>query len=84
MDQRPIISLDMDESLRTALHAAAAWRHMPVDDYIRDVLATAVRMDTDLAAFVQEGVDAADRGELISQDDMEAWFEARYRSAAAE
>lgn len=84
MDPQPIISLDMDESLRTALYAAAAWRHMPVDDYIRDVLARAVRMDTELAAFVQEGVDSADRGELIGQDDMEAWFEARYRSAAAE
>ncbi|WP_052075700.1 hypothetical protein [Sphingomonas taxi] len=84
MDPRSIIPLDMDESLRTALHAAAAWRHMSVDDYLRDVIGTAVRMDTELAAFVQEGIDSADRGELISQDEMEAWFEARYRSAAAE
>jgi predicted transcriptional regulator len=33
--------------------------------------------------FIQAGIDAADRGELISQEDMEAWFEARHRQAAA-
>ena len=35
-------------------------------------------------AFIQEGVDSADRGELISQEDMEAWFESRRHRAAAE
>ena len=35
-------------------------------------------------AFVQEGIDSADRGELIGQEEMEAWVEARGRQAAAE
>ena len=28
-------------------------------------------------AFVQEGLDAADSGDVISQSEMEAWFEKR-------
>lgn len=34
--------------------------------------------------FLQTGIDAADRGDLISQEDMEAWFDTRHRRAAAE
>ncbi len=41
-------------------------------------------MNVELAAFVQEGIDSIDRDGTISQEEMEAWFEARYRSAAAE
>ena len=40
--------------------------------------------ELEFRAFLQQGVDEADRGELISQEDMEAWFEARHRQAAAE
>jgi predicted transcriptional regulator len=35
-------------------------------------------------SFIQVGIDAADRGELISQEEMEAWFESRRHRAAAE
>ncbi len=66
------------------MNAAAAWRHMSVEDYAKSVIEMASRMDGELVSFVQEGIHAADRGETISQDEMEAWFEARYRSAAAE
>ena len=34
--------------------------------------------------FVQEGVDAADRGELLRQDEMQAWLDGRSHRAAAE
>lgn len=40
--------------------------------------------EVDFLAFVQEGIDSADRGELISQEDMEAWFASRRHRAAAE
>ncbi|RZM33204.1 MAG: hypothetical protein EOP67_23615 [Sphingomonas sp.] len=76
--------MDLDAESLASLKAAAAWRDMSVDDYMKSVVETATLMDIELAAFVQEGIDSADRGELISQEDMEVWFEARYRSAAAE
>ena len=33
--------------------------------------------EAELLAFVQEGIDAADRGELIPQEEIERWFEQR-------
>jgi predicted transcriptional regulator len=70
-------SLAKLDQLSTMLDRSRAW-----------IVAKAVQryVDEELAfrAFVQQGVDAADRGELISQEDMEAWFEARHRQAAAE
>jgi predicted transcriptional regulator len=33
--------------------------------------------EADFLAFVQQGVDAADRGELISQEEMERWWKSR-------
>jgi predicted transcriptional regulator len=42
-----------------------------------------VAEELEFHAFIQAGIDSADRGELISQEEMEAWFEARHRQAAA-
>lgn len=78
------LPLEVDDDLLAAIGAAAAWRDMSIPDYLRSIIVTATDMDAELAAFMQEGVDSADRGELISQEEMEEWFEARYRSAAAE
>ena len=33
--------------------------------------------EAELLAFVQEGIDAADRGDLIPQEEVERWFEQR-------
>lgn len=78
------MTFELDETLTSAVHAAADWRGMSVVDYLREVVTTASNMDGELASFVQEGIDAADRGDTVSQEEMEAWFEARYRAAAAE
>ena len=34
--------------------------------------------------FLQAGIDAADRGDMISQEEMEQWFAERHRAVAAE
>lgn len=38
---------------------------------------------TELMAFIQVGIDSAERGELIGQDEMEGWLEARYAPGRA-
>jgi len=74
LDEAALADLDR---LAAALDRTRAW-----------IVAKAVQryVDEELAfrAFVQEGIDAAGRGETISQEEMEAWFEARHRQAAAE
>ncbi len=84
VDETPSDMIPVDPSLRQSLAAAAAWRGMSVAHYCHEVLARATRMDADLAASVQQGLDDIERGAVFSQGEIEDWFEARYRSAAAE
>lgn len=41
-----------------------------------------VAEEAEFLRFVQVGVDSADRGDLVSQEEMEHWFEARKASRA--
>ncbi|AQR75013.1 CopG family ribbon-helix-helix protein [Sphingomonas sp. LM7] len=65
------------DQLSTMLDRSRAW-------IVAKAVQRYVDEELEFRAFVQQGVDAADRGELISQEDMEAWFEARHRQAASE
>jgi predicted transcriptional regulator len=65
------------DELCTKVDRSRAWIvAKAVQRYVDDEL--------EFRAFVQQGVDEADRGALIGQNEMEAWFEARHRQAAAE
>jgi predicted transcriptional regulator len=65
------------DQLSTMLDRSRAW-------IVAKAVQRYVDEELEFRAFVQQGIDEADRGELISQEDMEAWFEARHRQAAAE
>lgn len=84
MNKSAVITARLDEQGLARLDQLAAM----LDRSRAWIVAKAVRRYVDeeleFRAFVQQGVDAADRGESISQEDMEAWFEARHRQAAAE
>jgi predicted transcriptional regulator len=40
-------------------------------------ISRAAKHEAEFLAFVQEGIDAADRGELIGNEEMNAWFDER-------
>jgi predicted transcriptional regulator len=84
MTEHASLTLDLDKESLASLKAAAAWRDMSVDDYVKSVVETATRMDIELAAFVQAGIDDIDAGRSYTQEQVEAWFEARHRDIAAE
>lgn len=67
MEMRPITTA-IDAATDDAISRLAAGRGISRDEFAADALRRAVRADMELAAFVQVGVDAADRGELIPQD----------------
>lgn len=55
------------------------------DDPLEQVLRAAEEKAIEaMDAFLKESIEQADRGELISQEDMEAWFAARGVRDAAE
>jgi predicted transcriptional regulator len=84
MTEGASLTLDLDTASLASLKAAAAWRGMTVDAYVKSVIETATQMDIELAAFVQEGIDDIDAGRSYTQEQVEAWFEARHRDIAAE
>jgi len=65
------------DRLASKLDRSRAW-------VIQQAIERYVDTELELLAFIQVGIDSADRGELISQEEMEAWFAARRLQAAAE
>lgn len=72
----PALLAKLDE-LAGAVDRSRAW-------LVAKAVQRYVEEELEFHTFIQAGIDSADRGELISQEDMEAWFEARHRQAAAE
>ena len=79
-----VVTTRIDEPLSAALDKLAARQGRSRASLMQRAIARYVEEESAFWAFVQEGIDAADRGELISQDEMEAWFESRRHRAAAE
>lgn len=52
-------------------------------EFIAGAVERAAQSESDYLAFIQVGIDAADRGDTISQDEMERWFEERIAQRAA-
>jgi predicted transcriptional regulator len=65
------------DQLAERLDRSRAW-------VIQQAIRRYVSAEIDLLDFVQIGIDAADRGDFVSQEDMEAWFASRGLRAAAE
>lgn len=75
------ISAEVDDVTLARIEAAASQLGVSLEQFAGDALRRAAdeAMDQPAAwrAFVQEGIDSADRGEWVSQEEMEAWFEER-------
>lgn len=84
MTEGATLNLDLNMASLASPKAAAAWRDMTVDAYVKSVVENATQVDIELAAFVQEGIDDIDAGRSYTQEQVEAWFEARHRDIAAE
>lgn len=82
MEMRPITTA-IDAATDDAISRLAAGRGITRDEFAADALRRAVRADEELAAFVQVGIDAANRGELIPHEVVMAELDAmieRHRS----
>ncbi len=75
MDLRPI-STAIDAATDDAITRFAAERGIPRDQFAADALRRAVRADEELAAFVQVGIDAADRGDVVPHETVIAELDA--------
>jgi predicted transcriptional regulator len=72
---RIIARLDAVTSARVA--AAAEARGISDEQYVAEAAKRMVDVDEEYRSFIQEGIDAADRGDVVTQTEMEVWFEQR-------
>lgn len=85
MGKHATITAQVDPETLALVDKAAESRGLSRAKFAAEAIRRAAESDADFLAFVQEGIDAADRGDVISQEEMEAWFEARitgHRAAA--
>lgn len=84
MNKPAAITAYVDAETLATVEQLAAAQGRSVAEFAADAIERLAESEAEYRAFVQVGIDAADRGEVIGQEDMEAWFEARRRQAAAE
>ena len=71
------VTAQLDERTLATVSDLARWRGITDAEYIAEAVRRVAESEADYRAFIQEGIDAADRGELIPQAEMERWFEER-------
>lgn len=84
MSKTTVITTRLDPELLDKLDALAARMDRSRAWVAAKAVERYVQEELEYRDFIQAGIDAADRGDLVSQEEMEAWFEARHRQAAAE
>ena len=72
----PVVA-QLDAETFATMHEQALSRGLSDAEYASQAIRRVAESDAGDRAFVQEGIDAANRGELISQEEMERWFAAR-------
>lgn len=70
------LTIDLTEDQKTRLEALATFKQVSVSQFLVDLVENNARRDVDFRALVQEGIDEADRGELIDHADVMAEVEA--------
>jgi len=75
--------IDVTEDQKARLEALATFKQVSVAQYLVDLAEYNVRRDADFRALVQEGLDEADRGELVDHADVMAEAEALIAASEA-
>ncbi|CAN5648932.1 hypothetical protein BH10PSE14_BH10PSE14_01240 [soil metagenome] len=84
MSKTSVITARIDADLSDRLDALAAKLDRSRAWIMSKAIERFVDEETAFRAFIQEGIDAADRGEVYSQEEMEAWVEGLRHQTAAE
>jgi predicted transcriptional regulator len=71
------ITAPLDPATLALVEDLARARGISGPEFAADAIRRAAQDAVDWRAFVQEGIDCVERGEVYTQDEVEAWFEAR-------
>ncbi len=82
MSRSAVITTRVDEDTLDALDKLAARSERTRAWIVAKAIQRYVEEESAFHEFVQEGLDELDRGEFYTQEQMEAWFAARYDATA--
>ena len=77
-----VITTRVSDEVLTMIDRLSASRKRSRAWIANRLIEVAVSRQIELDDFVQAGIDSADRGDLISQEEMENWFEQRVAARA--
>jgi predicted transcriptional regulator len=77
MNKPAFITAPIDAETLALVEQLAEARGRSVEDYVAEAVQRVAESEADFRAFVQVGIDAADRGELIPHEEVMAELEAR-------
>jgi len=78
MSKTAVITARLDAETLAALDALALTRERSRAWLVAKAIKRFVEQETAFDAFIQEGDDAIDRGDYLTQEQMEAWIAQRY------
>jgi len=77
MNKPAFITAPIDAETLALVEQLAEAQGRSVEDYVAEAVQRVAESEADFRAFVQVGIDAADRGELIPHEEVMAELEAR-------
>lgn len=83
MSKSAVVTARLDPETLKSLDELAVSRERTRAWLVEKAVKRFVEEENDFAAFIKAGEDAIDNGDYLTQEEMEAWFEDRYRSSDA-
>jgi predicted transcriptional regulator len=77
MSKSAVITARLDEETLKLVDRVAKAHGRSRAAFAAQAIRQIAEREAEFLAFIQEGVDAADRGDVLSQDEMERWYGAR-------
>jgi predicted transcriptional regulator len=77
MSKQNVISARVSDDVLAMVDRLAASKDRSRAWLVSRLLEKSVKEAVEFEDFIQTGIDSADRGDVIRQEEMEAWFEAR-------
>ena len=77
MSKTAVITARLDEETLKLVDRVAKAHGRSRAAFAAQAIRQIAEREAEFLAFIQEGIDAADRGDVVSQDEMERWFDSR-------
>lgn len=84
MSKHNVISARVSDEVLEMVDRIAELRDRSRAWIVSTLIETAARDELEFREFLQAGIESADRGELVSQEEVEKWYEDRIRDRSTQ